>query len=163
MSGTLTHAEPPRPANALAQHAPAQIVKATLQRLAQACLEPTPENYARAWVESGGNIAGSPWASLIEQMLRGLERGGRQWTVARRKAGIERVLAGSRGDAQRLLDRLTQLVAAWDKDDGDAGVEIAVVVPAATDATPLRQAGARLIAQDGAEIAAHPRLQQRIG
>jgi diguanylate cyclase len=31
-----------------------QIAKATLLKLAQARLEPTPENYARAWAEAGG-------------------------------------------------------------------------------------------------------------
>lgn len=34
----------------------AQIAKATLMRLAQGRLEPTPENYARAWVEAGGSV-----------------------------------------------------------------------------------------------------------
>ena len=32
----------------------ALLAKATLTRLAQARLEPTPENYARAWIEVGG-------------------------------------------------------------------------------------------------------------
>jgi diguanylate cyclase len=32
----------------------AQLAKATLLRLAQHRLEPTPENYARAWIEAGG-------------------------------------------------------------------------------------------------------------
>ena len=37
---------------------PAQIAKAALQRLAQARLEPTPENYARAYaIEGGGEQA----------------------------------------------------------------------------------------------------------
>jgi hypothetical protein len=36
-----------------------QLAKATLMRLAQRRLEPTPENYARAWLESGGALAGT--------------------------------------------------------------------------------------------------------
>jgi diguanylate cyclase len=36
---------------------PAQLAKAALQRIAQARLEPTPENYARAYaIEAGTDI-----------------------------------------------------------------------------------------------------------
>ena len=47
-----------------------QLAKATLLRLAQGRLEPTPENYARAWIEAGGLPAQSvapgagPWPRL---------------------------------------------------------------------------------------------------
>jgi diguanylate cyclase len=34
-----------------------QLAKATLLRLTQNRLEPTPENYARAWAEAGGGLA----------------------------------------------------------------------------------------------------------
>ncbi len=39
-------------------------------------------------------------AILIERIVRGMERGGRNWTTARRKEGIQRVLAGSRSDPE---------------------------------------------------------------
>jgi diguanylate cyclase len=109
--------------------ASAQIAKATLTRLAQARLEPTPENYARAWIEVGGaaprpNEAapapliddGAQWAQLVDQLVRGMEQGGRQWTVARKKDSIKHVFASSGNHAQRLRERLTQLVGAWQKD-----------------------------------------------
>jgi diguanylate cyclase len=82
----------------------AQIAKATLFRLAQARLEPTPENYSRAWTECGGASVvddGAAWARLTEGLVRGLERSGRHWTVARRKDSVRRVLEGSR-QPQRL-------------------------------------------------------------
>ena len=41
--------------------------------------------------------------------MRGVERGGRQWTAARSKDSLQRVLDGSRSDAKRLQQRLTQL------------------------------------------------------
>jgi diguanylate cyclase len=56
------------------------------------------------------------WAALIERLARGLERGGRQWTVGRKKEALQRVLDGSRSDMQRLQQRLRQLVASWDSD-----------------------------------------------
>ncbi|WP_374675372.1 diguanylate cyclase domain-containing protein [Ideonella sp.] len=75
------------------------------------------------WLERSGEQAGSQsqaWAQLIERLTRGLERGGRQWTTGRRKDSLQRVLDSSRGDMQRLLHRLRQLVASWDGDDAPA-------------------------------------------
>jgi diguanylate cyclase len=104
---------------------PAQVAKGALRRLAMSKLEPTPENYARAYAEESGQAAGvaadakvqgPAWAALIEKMVRGLERSGRQWTPARKKESLQRVLDGSRGDLQRLQQRLQSLVAAWEGD-----------------------------------------------
>jgi len=150
---------------------PAMIAKAALRRLALSKIEPTPENYARAYAEEAGDAAPPPfperarpllerlvqrvsddpatrdelgkalltgrwdeaqrqldrgnesqvaqaqaWASLIERLVRGLERGGRQWTTARKKDSLQRVLDGSRSDMHRLHQRLRQLVLGWDND-----------------------------------------------
>ena len=163
---------------------PAQLAKAALQRLAQARLEPTPENYARAYaIESGSEPAATPGsatnertqqllsklislalpsgstrqelqtslreqrldelqrqvdklldvagpgaqaealAQAIERLVRGLERGGRHWTVARKKDGVFRALELSRNDSGKLIKRLTQLIASWDKDGEGSEVE----------------------------------------
>lgn len=177
---------PPLPANAARKPGgplpPAQIAKAALLRLAQAQLEPTPENYARAFaMEAGVEAAAAAlperaqaliakllalgvsnaqarlelqvcvrearWdeamrelerlqrsdegpgaqaealAQMIERLVRGLERGGRQWTVARKKDGLQRVLESNRSDSQRLLKRLNQLLGNWDNDVADASVD----------------------------------------
>ena len=112
----------------MAAATPAQIAKGALRRLAATQLEPTPENYARAYVEESGQpvgvvveakMHGPAWAALIEKMVRGLERSGRQWTPARKKESLQRVLDGSRGDLQRLQQRLQSLVAAWEGDRGE--------------------------------------------
>lgn len=163
---------------------PAQLAKAALQRLAQARLEPTPENYARAYaIEGGGestpaaggalperiqqlvsklislalpsgstrqelqtslreqkldelqrqvdkllDVAGpaaqaEALAQAIERLVRGLERGGRHWTLARKKDGIYRALELSRSDSGKLIKRLSQLIASWDKDGDGSEVE----------------------------------------
>jgi len=155
---------------------PAQIAKATLRRLAESRLEPTPDNYARAWAEEAGtpqaptvlpagarqlidtlaesalgeagqrtqlrsavkagqwseaaaicakgvrsdSADGDGWSRLIGQLVRGLERGGKQWTSARKKDSLHRVLDSSRSDAQRLHHRLAQLATAWDQDRAEA-------------------------------------------
>lgn len=125
---------------------PAQVAKGALRRLAMAKLEPTPENYARAYAEEAGQPppAASPanearqqgpvWAALIEKLVRALERGGRQWTPARKKDSLQRVLDGSRGDAQRLQQRLQALVNAWDADRALDDAEVApVTMPAPLD------------------------------
>ncbi|MFT7723413.1 MAG: diguanylate cyclase [Roseateles sp.] len=163
---------------------PAQLAKAALQRLAQARLEPTPENYARAYaIEAGGEPAAAAgaavpervqqvvarlislalpsgaarqdlqaalreqrWdellrqadrlldtagpgaqaealAQVVERLVRGLERGGRHWTLARRKDGIQRALELGRNDSAKLVKRLGQLIASWDKDVEGSEVE----------------------------------------
>lgn len=164
---------------------PAQLAKAALQRLAQARLEPTPENYARAYaIEAGGETppasssaavpervqqllsrllslalpsgntrqelqgllreqrhdellrevdklldTAGPGAQAealvqtIERLVRGLERGGKHWTLARKKDGINRVLELGRSDSGKLVKRLGQLIASWDKDGDGSGVE----------------------------------------
>jgi diguanylate cyclase len=169
----------------------AELAKAALRRLVMTRLEPTPENFARAFraeaghagapgqraervqallerVVSGaaaqaepgsrralvqalfdghwdqverefdgisqGQPAGAALADLFERVTRGLERGGRQWTGARRKESLQRVLAGSRLDAQLLQRRLLQLVSSWEGDAVD-GIE-----PAARDAAGAQPA-----------------------
>jgi diguanylate cyclase len=133
----------------------AQLAKGALRRLAMERLEPTPENFARAYQAERGDApaaspSGSPsapampsassaptasgstaaptaaepaegeaWAALMQRTVRGLDRGGRQWTMARKKDSLQRVLGGSRSDPRRLLQRLTQLVGSWDTDSLD--------------------------------------------
>lgn len=98
---------------------PAQLAKAALRRLALEKLEPTPDNYTRAYqLEQGKPLAsgGDSLAGLIEGIVRGIERGGKQWTLARKKESLQRVLSGSRGDANRLQQRLSQLIGNWEAD-----------------------------------------------
>jgi diguanylate cyclase len=150
--------------------APASLAKGALRRLAQARLEPTPENYARAWAEEAGvpsapsapvpdaKAQGQAWAQVIERLARGLERGGRQWTAARRKDGLQRVLLGSRGDVERLRQRLDALIHAWEDDrpaemsDPVAGAAPAAAEPKAADpaavASPLLSALRQGLADD---------------
>ena len=64
-------------------------------------------------------VDGVAMAALIERIVRGIERGSRGWTTARKKDSLQRVLDGSRSDARRLQHRLSQLVASWDGDTPD--------------------------------------------
>lgn len=119
---------------------PAHLAKAALRRLAEQKLEPTPENFRKAY-EAESGVASEPapqsipaataagatsqadegerWSALITRILRGAERGGRQWTAARKKDSLQRVLEGSKSSAQRLHQRLSQLVQSWDSDTLD--------------------------------------------
>ena len=112
----------------------AELAKAALRRLTQHQLEPTPDNYARAYAQEQGlplpapaGAAGAvadaavvPLADWIDRVVRGLERGGRHWTTARKKDSLKRVLAAGRGDVQRLQQRLGQLLSGWDQDQPDS-------------------------------------------
>jgi len=153
-----TKEAPTQPAPLDALGSPAQYAKAALRRLAMERLEPTPDNYARAYAAESGQAAaaaiaaindgadagpdGAAWAQLMERALRGLERSGRGWTTARKKDSLQRVLAGSRSDARRLHQRLTQLVASWDGAPEDAPALDAATEPAPLEATPDSQATA---------------------
>src|SRR5205814_1596932 len=55
-------------------------------------------------------------AELTDRIVRGGAGPSREWTAARKKDSLQRVLEGSRGDAARLQQRLRQLVASWDTD-----------------------------------------------
>jgi diguanylate cyclase len=154
----------------------ALLAKAALKRLVSEKLEPTPDNYARAYeLESGGTPqpllperaqkalervalrafdgsslaahefvralsgaqwdaveraadrpdgAGKAWAELIDKLIHGVGRGGRQWTTARKKQSLQRVLDGSRSDAHKLQTRLQQLAQSWDSDTLDETVDV---------------------------------------
>ncbi len=104
-----------------------------MRRLALDKLEPTPENYARAYAREAGEPAandGAAIAALIERIVRGLERSSKGWTSARKKESLQRVLDGSRSDARRLQQRLTQLVGSWDSDPAAVAVNEAADEPA---------------------------------
>jgi diguanylate cyclase len=130
---------------------PAVVAKGALRRLAQLQQEPTPENYARAYAEEAGlpppptaahaaaaaaatpeppadvKAASAVWAVAVERLAKNLDRGGRQWTNARRRSSLNRVLDGSRSDPQRLLQRLQSLMSAWESDHLEDAVESGLV------------------------------------
>jgi diguanylate cyclase len=111
----------------------AQLAKGALRRLAVEKLEPTPENYARAYRQEAGEpqvAEGVAIAGLIERIVRGIERGSKGWTPARKKESLQRVLDGSRSDSKRLQQRLTQLVTSWDTDPADSAVATGEDAPA---------------------------------
>lgn len=138
-----------------AQQAPAQLAKAALRQLAEQRLEPTPENFRKAYeAEQGVSPApteptaaldaapaltpaadGERWSQLIGRIVRGAERGGRQWTAARKKDSLQRVLDGSKNSASRLHQRLTQLVGGWDSGTLDDSL-LEVVDTADAEAPP---------------------------
>ena len=111
---------------AAASHSPVQIAKAALRRLALAKIEPTPENYARAYAAEGGKPVGAvpeaaraPLQRLSAAAL-GAQAGGHgdelvRALMAGRWAEADAILADAslrdQGQAQdwaELLQRLTQ-------------------------------------------------------
>jgi diguanylate cyclase len=118
---------------------PAQLAKAALRRLAERQQEPTPENFRKAYeAELGAAVPaaatddkpparsdaedGQRWSALVQKIVKGADRGGKQWTAARKKDSLQRVLDGSKGSAERLHQRLSQLVQSWDSDKLDGNV-----------------------------------------
>src|SRR5204862_328082 len=82
--------------------------------------------FSRAWEQAERALGrpddgGKHWAAAIDRIVRGLERRSKQWTAARKKDSLQRVLDGSAGDANRLQQRLRHLVASWESDVTDDG------------------------------------------
>ena len=101
------------------------------------------------------------WAQTIERLARGLERGGRQWTAARKKDSLQRVLDNNRSDLGRLAARLKQLVASWDGDVGDDSVAVDELAPEGNAGPPSAEAvpdTARMAAADAGDLAWPPVL-----
>lgn len=139
----------------------AVLAKGALRRLALARQEPTPENYARAYAEEAGEppaaarARGPAWGALIERLARNLERGGKQWTAARRKESLHRVLDGSRSDEDRLALRLQALLQAWEADRPAEGAEVPASpgqAAPAPQASPVPQSASPAPAADGAAL-----------
>ena len=151
----------------------ADRAKGALRRLAQSRLEPTPGNYARAYAEESGQpmavpdaaLPGAAWAQLIERLAKGLGNPGRQWTLARRRESLKRVLDGSRSDAQRLHTRLQSLLTAWEEDLADEPVsafpsDFAVDTPGDRGAAPVAAAAQAQPQADGVAGVAAPHAAQ---
>ena len=163
MNGRAATGPAANSSTAAANHA-TDLAKAAFRRLARSQLEPTPENYARAYAQEAGtrvdDVAAAAatatadgesqaraqaahWAVLTERLARNLGRGGKQWTAARRSDSLRRVFDGSRSDAGRLQQRLQALMKAWEDDlPADGGVELgegfeSIVDPALTAPAPL--------------------------
>src|SRR5436190_5508162 len=127
----------------------AQIAKAALRRLALERLEPTPENSERAYRQEAGEPPADSTealATLIERIIRGIERSGHNWTPALRKQGIQRVLAGGRSDAKKLQQRLSQLVNSWESDSAPTPVAVGEAVAAVVPTRPAPLDGAAPVA-----------------
>ena len=148
--------------------APALLAKAAFKRLATERQEPTPENFRTAYAAESASLGwpmadaalptaapalptapaaldtedGPAWAELIGRIARGLERSNKQWTAARRKDSLQRVLAGSKQSSSRLLQRLQPLVQAWDSDRPEDEQAAAQALDTATPTLPPEAAAA---------------------
>ena len=133
------------------------MLELLLQRACPALQGPDREALLRAlqegqWTQADRRLKAVPaaagedavaWAELIDKTVRGVSRASKQWTTARRKDSLQRVLTGSRSDAERLQRRLSQLVASWDGEQAPEEEPPLVVLPDAQgDATGAGTVGA---------------------
>ncbi|HSW07537.1 GGDEF domain-containing protein [Aquabacterium sp.] len=102
------------------------------------------------------------WATLIDKLARALERGSRQWTPGRKKESLQRVLDSSRSDALRLQQRLRQLIAAWEGDGADTGVEVNDDPAEAVAETPQATAVAAATPRSAAAPDHQPRIVEAL-
>ncbi len=131
--------------------------------LSAALMEARYDDLQRALDRSAAAAASAAqaWALLIDRLARGLERGARHWTGARKKESLQRVLDGSRSDARLLQQRLGQLIGAWETDQPDADVAAAssqtlpvIAADTAADLAPAAAAPAAAASPAEAPLAA---------
>lgn len=118
------------------ESAAAHLARAALRYLAERRLPPTPDQYRLAWRAVGGSVslrdAEEPPApaaagqdgvgTLLADVLHQIDLPHRNWTVARKKEALGRLLTGSRSQPARLAERLKRLVDSWRQDEPDAAV-----------------------------------------
>lgn len=99
-----------------------------MRYLAQRRLSPTPDQYRRAWNRIGGAECGEEstperdsesLGPIVADAVRWLEIPQRNWTRARKKEALQRVLSRP-SDAARLARSLACLVDSWKRDESDA-------------------------------------------
>ncbi|MCO5099861.1 MAG: GGDEF domain-containing protein [Burkholderiaceae bacterium] len=121
----------------------AERARSALRYLAQRRLSPTPDQYRRAWERVGGNgpddehadageseparsaeprhvdgCESAPLGPVVAEAMHWVEIPQRNWTRARKKEALQRVLSRP-SDAARLVGRLSSLVDSWKRDEGD--------------------------------------------
>ncbi len=155
------------------------LAKAAFRRLARSQLEPTPENYARAYAQESGTrpddaataaadgdsqalaqaqtqvqVQAAQWAVLTERLARNLSRSGKQWTAGRRSESLRRVFDGSRSDAGRLQQRLQALMKAWEDDLPAGSVELGEGLESGPEPAPTAPAPLSGVAAGPAHVEA---------
>lgn len=138
---------------------PTDLAKQALRRLAQSRQEPTPENFQQAYVaeQQAAGLAApvsvpaateestQSWGDLVGRLTRSLEMSHKQWTAARKKDSLNRVLQGSRHSNQKLHDRLHQLIKSWESQPSE---ETALETPS------LPESGEQISTLPAASVAA---------
>ena len=120
------------------ESAAAHLARAALRYLAERRLPPTPDQYRLAWRAVGGSVplrdaeepppmiaaAQDDAGTLLAEVLHQLDLPHRNWTVARKKEALNRVLASSRSQPTKLFERLKRLVDSWRLGEPDSTVAV---------------------------------------
>lgn len=149
----------PRATRPGAAQSPADLARETIRQLALRKLAPTPDHYSRVYAEISGQpvaevtptpaasavpaspagqgpaIGGEQWSDVICNLVRRWDLSSPQWTSAQKRESLERLLAASGGNAEKLHTRLASLVKAWGE-GSPAAAGGAQAANAASGATP---------------------------
>lgn len=130
------------------QNNPADHAHEALKLLVSRKLAPTPENYARAYLEVSGQSTDSQvdvvhdksksnpgWSELIRDLLRQLETTHKGITISRKKDGIETVLTRFSADPDNLQEKLQGLIRSWTASPTSANEFAPAVIPVASGAS----------------------------
>lgn len=135
----------------------AELARATLKKLGERGLTPTPEHYARVFQELGGEkppadpTSAPNWSALIRDLLRQLEMTHRGVTLSRKKEGLEIVLHRFASKPEVLSEKLNSLMHSWGSGAATPELTTAAVsdaVALATKPTAATKASGKTDGQD---------------
>jgi len=132
---------------------PADIARAAIRLLGTRRLQPTPDNFQRAYSEVAGEKVEKPkeeggksepakpelrWADAIRPLIKQWEAHQTGLNQTKKREMLERVLINFGHDSQQLFDKLSGLARSWSESGGGSTVLEEV---AATPAAPPSSAG----------------------
>ncbi|HTP97461.1 MAG TPA: GGDEF domain-containing protein [Burkholderiales bacterium] len=130
---------------------PSEIAREALRLLASRRIEPTPDHYRQLYNEiaglapeaghgAEGKLAHVAWGALIRDVVRQLDTHSGALTRARKKEGLDQLLARTGDDTEKLAQRLQSLLKSWSETAGAAGAPVEAAAVERHAEAPARNA-----------------------
>lgn len=156
---------------------PTEIAREALRRLASRRVAPTPDNYRQLYHEIAGHApeaaatdveqqapqpaSAASWGKLVKDLIRHWETRHGQFTIAKKREGLERVLNKYASDPTALPIKLQALIESWA--GSPSAAQEKPIEPDEPSAPPAADVSSRSITAGSANDSPAARLRQLIG